>query len=118
MTDSNSVILDKRGQAFWITINRPDKRNAINGDVIAGIAKGYRQAHDDRDVRVIVLTGAGDKASAPAPICRTRVQRSHATSPGPTPITPTCCGRRRTRPSPRSRASAAPVWPAAWGFCA
>src|SRR5499427_1139627 len=62
MTDSNSVILDKRGQAFWITINRPDKRNAINGDVIAGIAKGYRQAHDDRDVRVIVLTGAGDKA--------------------------------------------------------
>jgi len=62
MTDSDSVILDKRGQAFWITINRPDKRNAINGDVIAGIAKGYRQAHDDRDVRVIVLTGAGDKA--------------------------------------------------------
>ena len=29
MTDS-SVILDKRGQAFWITINRPDKRNALN----------------------------------------------------------------------------------------
>src|SRR5246127_6018498 len=61
MTD-NSVILEKRGQAFWITINRPDKRNAINGDVIAGISKGYRQAHDDKDVRVIVLTGAGDKA--------------------------------------------------------
>ena len=38
MTDT-SVILDKRGQAFWITINRPDKRNALNGDVIAGIAK-------------------------------------------------------------------------------
>src|SRR5579863_8178022 len=62
MTDSNSVLLDKRGQAFWITINRPDKRNAINGDVIAGIAKGYRTAHDDKDVRVIVLTGAGDRA--------------------------------------------------------
>ncbi|MDB5565144.1 MAG: hypothetical protein JWP84_1710, partial [Tardiphaga sp.] len=38
------------------------KRNAINGDVVAGIAKGYRVAHDDREVRVIVLTGAGDKA--------------------------------------------------------
>ena len=59
MTDT--VILEKRGQAFWITINRPDKRNAINGDVIAGISKGYRQAHEDRDVRVIVLTGAGEK---------------------------------------------------------
>src|SRR5713226_8095278 len=62
MTDNSSVILEKHGQAYWITINRPDKRNALNGEVIAGIAKGYRDAHDDRDVRVIVLTGAGDKA--------------------------------------------------------
>jgi methylglutaconyl-CoA hydratase len=61
MTD-NSVILDKRGQSLWITINRPDKRNALNGDVIAGIARGYAQAHEDADVRVIVLTGAGEKA--------------------------------------------------------
>jgi enoyl-CoA hydratase/carnithine racemase len=61
MTD-DSVILDKRGQSLWITINRPDKRNALNGDVIAGIARGYRAAHEDADVRVIVLTGAGDKA--------------------------------------------------------
>src|SRR5258708_19506440 len=62
MADKNSVLREKRGQAFWITINRPDKRNAINGDVVAGIAKGYRDAHDDKSVRVIVLTGAGDKA--------------------------------------------------------
>ena len=65
MTDHNSVIREKRGQALWITINRPDKRNAINainGDVVAGIAKGYRDAHDDKSVRVIVLTGAGDRA--------------------------------------------------------
>jgi methylglutaconyl-CoA hydratase len=58
----DSVILEKRSNAFWITINRPDKRNALNGDVIAGIARGYREAHEDKDVRVIVLTGAGDKA--------------------------------------------------------
>src|SRR4029077_8510546 len=62
MTDSNSVLLEKRGQAVWITINRPEKRNAINGDVVAGIARGYRVGHDDPDVRVIVLTGTGDKA--------------------------------------------------------
>ena len=62
MTDSNSVLLEKRERAFWITINRPEKRNAINGEVVAGIARGYRAAHDDKDVRVIVLTGAGDKA--------------------------------------------------------
>src|ERR1700728_2491400 len=62
MTDNSSVILEKRGQAFWITINRPEKRNAMNADVIAGISKGYRDAHDDPDVRVIVLTGTGDRA--------------------------------------------------------
>src|SRR5258707_1040930 len=62
MTDNNSVLLEKRGPAFWITINRPEKRNALNADVIGGIAKGYREAHDDKDVRVIVVTGAGDKA--------------------------------------------------------
>ena len=62
MTANDSVLIDKRGAALWITINRPEKRNAMNGDVIAGIARGWREAHDDAAVRVIVLTGAGDKA--------------------------------------------------------
>ena len=59
---NDAVIIDKREQALWITINRPDKRNAINAGVVEGITRGWRQAHDDADVRVIVLTGAGDKA--------------------------------------------------------
>ena len=59
---SQGVLLEKRGHAFWITINRPDKRNAINKDVTDGIRAGYAQAHADPEVRVIVLTGAGDKA--------------------------------------------------------
>ena len=62
MTDTSSVLIEKRGSALWITINRPEKRNAVNADVIAGIAKGYRAALDDAAVRVIVLTGAGEKA--------------------------------------------------------
>jgi enoyl-CoA hydratase/carnithine racemase len=56
------VLHAKRGHAFWITINRPDKRNAIHAGVVAGIRAGYRAAHADPEVRVIVLTGAGDKA--------------------------------------------------------
>ncbi len=56
------VLHEKRGHAFWITINRPDKRNALNASVIAGIVDGYRRAHEDSDVRVIVLTGTGTKA--------------------------------------------------------
>ena len=59
---SDTVLHDTRGPAFWITINRPDKRNAINAEVIAGIRAGYRAAHADPSVRVIVLTAAGEKA--------------------------------------------------------
>jgi len=57
-----AVLLDKRGHALWITINRPDKRNAINAEVVAGIRAGYHEAHADPEIRAIVLTGAGDKA--------------------------------------------------------
>jgi methylglutaconyl-CoA hydratase len=59
---ANEILHERRGAAFWITINRPERRNAINAAVIDGIVEGYRVAHEDSDVRVIVLTGAGDKA--------------------------------------------------------
>lgn len=62
MSDEKLVLHEKRGHAFWITINRSEKRNALNASVIAGIADGYRRAQDDDGVRVIVLTGAGAKA--------------------------------------------------------
>ncbi len=57
-----AVLHEKRGAAFWITINRPEKRNALNREVIAGIREGFRQAHADPAIRIIVLTGAGGKA--------------------------------------------------------
>lgn len=59
---SDAVLTAKSGHVLTITINRPDKRNAMNAEVVAGIAAGWRAAHADDDVRVIVLTGAGDKA--------------------------------------------------------
>ncbi len=62
MSETKMVLLEKRDAAFWITINRPEKRNALNAEVIAGIRDGYTRAHANADVRVIVLTGAGDKA--------------------------------------------------------
>lgn len=56
------VLHERRGAGFWITLNRPEKRNAINADLIAGVSAGISAAVADPEVRCIVLTGAGDKA--------------------------------------------------------
>lgn len=56
------VILEQRGQALWITINREERRNAMNEAVMAGIADGFTRAANDPAVRAVVLTGAGGKA--------------------------------------------------------
>jgi methylglutaconyl-CoA hydratase len=59
---SDELKIDKRGHALWLTIDRPAQRNAMNGAVLQGIRAGLEQAHRDPEVRVVVLTGAGDKA--------------------------------------------------------
>jgi len=56
------VLVERRGTVQWITINRPDRRNALNEAVIAAVTAGVRQAMGDPSARAIVLTGAGDKA--------------------------------------------------------
>lgn len=50
------------GGIATITINRPDKLNALNEDVMASIDASFARAKDDADCRVIILTGAGEKA--------------------------------------------------------
>lgn len=62
MDVDGTVLLDKRDTVFWITINRPEKRNAINQAVIDGIGEGLRRAHADDEIHAIVITGTGDKA--------------------------------------------------------
>jgi enoyl-CoA hydratase/carnithine racemase len=56
------VLAERRGAVQWITLNRPDKRNALNEEVVRGIAAGVAQAQADPQCRAIVLTGAGEQA--------------------------------------------------------
>ena len=56
------VLHEKRHMAWWITLNRPEKRNALNAAMLAGISAGLTRAAEDREARAIVLTAAGDKA--------------------------------------------------------
>ena len=45
-----------------ITINRPEKRNALDGEHMAALGDAWRRVRDDADVWCAVVTGAGDRA--------------------------------------------------------
>src|SRR5919198_4980293 len=61
---SDPVLYERRGPAAWITLNRPDKLNALNVGVVAGVREAVRRASADDEVKVVVLTGAGRAFSA------------------------------------------------------
>jgi enoyl-CoA hydratase/carnithine racemase len=58
----SAVITEQRGQVLWVTLNRPEQRNAVNDQVLAGIRAALERAANDSGIRAVVLTGAGDKA--------------------------------------------------------
>lgn len=63
-TPGEAVCLEAIDQTLVITVNRPDKRNAVNRAVAEGIAHGLDRLDDDRDLRVGVITGSGGTFSA------------------------------------------------------
>lgn len=56
------VVRERQGNALWLTIDRPQMRNALSRNVAAEIVEGLKAAASDAKVRAVVLTGAGDKA--------------------------------------------------------
>jgi len=62
MQSDNSVIAEQRGAVLWLTINRAERRNALNGIVFNALADALAAADEAPETRVVVLTGAGDKA--------------------------------------------------------
>lgn len=47
---------------LWVTLDRPERRNAISPEMHEELTPLFRRIAEDRAVRVVVLTGAGDKA--------------------------------------------------------
>ncbi|MFJ8816598.1 enoyl-CoA hydratase/isomerase family protein [Amycolatopsis thermoflava] len=56
------VTYELRNRVAWLTINRPERRNALSRDVREGLFAGVRRFNEDDDAKVLVLTGAGDRA--------------------------------------------------------
>lgn len=45
-----------------ITINRPEKRNALDAEHYEGISRAWQRVRDDNEIRAAIITGAGDKS--------------------------------------------------------
>ena len=57
-----NLTLDDRGAVRRITINRPEKLNALNRETIGELDVAFQQAKHDDAIRVVILAGSGEKA--------------------------------------------------------
>jgi enoyl-CoA hydratase len=63
VTDASLVLLEKRDDGVAVvTLNRPDKLNALNAEVRQALMETFDALAEDEAVKVVVLHGAGDKA--------------------------------------------------------
>src|SRR5881409_236573 len=68
------ILYDARDGVAWLTINRPEVRNAFRAKTVDELIKAFRAAWADPEVGVVVLTGAGDKAFSAGGDQRERTQ--------------------------------------------
>lgn len=65
MTDTETrpaVRSERRGNVLLVTIDRPEVRNAVNSEVSTLLGRALHEADSDPEIRVVVLTGAGEQS--------------------------------------------------------
>ena len=78
---SDATLYDVRRDAAWLTLNQPEKRNALSDDLVTALLANLRRAIDDPQVRVIVITGAGSAFCAGADLKSGGVKGSAGENP-------------------------------------
>ncbi|WP_216894955.1 enoyl-CoA hydratase-related protein [Nocardia alni] len=59
---SDELIVERHGAVLTARINRPEARNALNGQVIRGIGGALLEAEQNVEIRALLITGTGDRA--------------------------------------------------------
>lgn len=59
---ADEVLYEVRDRVAWITINRPERRNAMAVSTVRALTESFVEAGEDPDVWAVVVTGSGDKA--------------------------------------------------------
>jgi methylglutaconyl-CoA hydratase len=70
MAENTDIIHEARNNVAFITLNRPEKRNALNDRIISGLREAMVAAEADDQVRVVVLRGAGKDFCAGADLAQ------------------------------------------------
>lgn len=71
-----TIIYEKKEKGASITLNRPEALNALNSQVNRELAAALEEAERDESVRVIILTGAGEKAFAAGADIKEMIQKT------------------------------------------
>jgi len=70
MAENTDIIHEARNNVAFITLNRPEKRNALNDRIISGLREAMVAAEADDQVRVVILRGAGKDFCAGADLAQ------------------------------------------------
>ncbi len=93
--DYTTIVFEKKDQVVTITLNRPEKKNAINRQMSRELINAFDKAEIDRDIKVVVLTGGLDCFCAGADL--SEVQTSDSGEP---PVEPGMGEKIRYLPKP------------------
>ena len=61
-TADDTLLVERRDSHLWLTVNRPDKANAMTVDLMERITSAIQEAGSDPGVQAVLLTGAGERA--------------------------------------------------------
>lgn len=75
---SGGVLSERMGWVRWLTINRPERHNALDRDTILALKAALLESGQDEETRVVVLTGAGTAFSSGADLRAARDTRAPA----------------------------------------
>ena len=56
---AEAVIYEKRGNVAYVTLNRPERMNALGAAVRAGLVDAFVEVREDPEVRAVMVTGTG-----------------------------------------------------------
>ena len=73
---SGVVLNERHGRVRWVTINRPERHNALDRETILALRDAIAESGKDDETRVVVLTGAGNAFSSGADLRAAREPQS------------------------------------------